>query len=137
MTADPDLDALLAQLPKPSIQEVFAEIEAARHADQARPPLRTIIPEPELPPLWPHPDSGMVRFACALDCGWKHAEDMYADDADPIGVPLGVSSDELDRIFNERAERRAAALRERVESALRDHFAETHPGQEPPERTVW
>ncbi|WP_405557749.1 hypothetical protein OHV08_28195 [Streptomyces canus] len=136
MAADTDLDAILAQLPKPSMSEMLAELEAARRADEARPPQRTIIPEPELPPLFPHPDAGLVRFPCALGCGWKHVVDAFAEDEEPISLPLNASSDEVNRIFNERAERRSATLRASTERAIRDHFAEAHKGQEPPERIV-
>lgn len=137
MTADTDIDELLARLPQPSTREVFAQIEAARRADEARTPHRTIIPEPLLPPLWPDPGSGIVRFPCALGCGWSHGEDTYATDEDPISVPLRASSEEIGRIFAERAERRDAVVRERVESAIRDHFAAAHEGQNPPEREIW
>ncbi|WP_158012986.1 hypothetical protein [Streptomyces sp. Root369] len=137
MTADTDLDELLARLPQPSTREVFAEIEAARRADAARTPHRTIIPEPVLPPLWPHPDSGVVRFPCALGCGWAHAEDTYGMDEEPISIPLSASPEEIGRIFAERAERRGAVVRGRVESAVREHFAEAHKSQEPPVREVW
>ncbi|MFF0092649.1 hypothetical protein ACFYSF_22180 [Streptomyces canus] len=136
MTTDTDLDDLLARLPKPSPRDILAEIEAARHADEARPPVRTIIPEPELPPLWPHPDSGFVRFSCALGCGWKHEESTYADDQEPISVPLSASTEEISRIISERAEHRAATANARVEAAIREHFTQEHPDQEPPERTV-
>ncbi|MEU7323444.1 hypothetical protein ABZ682_23265 [Streptomyces griseoviridis] len=92
---------------------------------------------PELPPMRPHPGAGVVRFPCALGCGWKHTEDPCADDIDTISLPLSASTEEISRIFGERSERRAAALRERVESAVRGHFADAHVGQEPPERAVW
>ncbi|MGW1544068.1 hypothetical protein ACWCPM_28160 [Streptomyces sp. NPDC002309] len=71
MTTDADLGALLAQFPKPSMPDSIAEIEGARRAAESRPPQRTVIPEPELPPLWPHSDAGLVRFPCTLGCGWK------------------------------------------------------------------
>ncbi|MFF0133702.1 hypothetical protein ACFYTG_50080 [Streptomyces mirabilis] len=137
MTADTDLDVLLAELPQPSSREAFAEIEAARRAAEARTPRRTIVPEPVLPPLWPHPDSGIVRFPCALGCGWTHAENIADEDPDPISVPLSASPKEIGRVLSERAERRASLLRQRVESAIREHFKVAHEGQEPPEREVW
>ncbi|PWI15934.1 hypothetical protein DI272_18515 [Streptomyces sp. Act143] len=137
MTADTDLDDLLARLPQKSTRELFAEMEAARRADAARIPQRTIIPEPDVPPLWPHPGSGIVRFACILGCGWAHEEDMYADDVDPISVPLSAGPEEISRVFSERAEQRAHQFRQRVEAAILAHFDDAHEGQEPPEREVW
>ncbi|MDX3345861.1 hypothetical protein PV387_14675 [Streptomyces sp. ME02-6987-2C] len=134
MATDTDLEALL---PKLSSREAFAELEAARRADAEKTPLRTIIPEPEMPPLLPRGLSSIIRFPCALDCGWAHEHDAYAEDADPISVPLSASPEEISRIFSERAEQRSARLRAKVESAIRTHFTSAHPGQEPPEREVW
>jgi hypothetical protein len=136
VTADTDLDDFIAALPQRSTREIFAEIDAARRAAETRTPQQTIIPEPVLPPLWPHPDSGIVRFPCALACGWEHPEDAYALDSEPISFPLHAGAEEMGRVLNERAEQRSAALRARVETAVRTHFAQAHPGQEPPERTV-
>ncbi|MFI2434614.1 hypothetical protein [Streptomyces sp. NPDC018693] len=136
MSADTDLDGLAALLPKLSFRETFAELEAARRAAEQAPPQTTIIPMPEFPYSWRHPNSGTVRFPCTLSCGWVHDEDAYALDADPISIPLSASTEEISRIFDERAERRATKLRARVEQAIRDHFAQAHPGQEPPERRV-
>ncbi|MFG2682512.1 hypothetical protein [Streptomyces sp. NPDC048392] len=139
MTTDTDLDAMLAQLPQRSTRECFAEIEAARRTEMARPPVRTIIPEPELPPLWPHPDSGTVRFRCALGpatCLWAYEHSIYDDDTEPLSVPLSADTGEIGRLLTERAERRSTELRARVEQAVRDHFAQAHPGQSIPERTV-
>lgn len=137
MTADTDLDELIAAFPQPSAREAFAELEAARRADEARIPHRTIIPEPVLPPLWPHPDSGTIRFPCALGCSWSHEEDTYGVDADPISVPLSASPEEIGQILSEQAQRRGAVVRGRVEAAIRDHFSQAHEGQKPPEREVW
>ncbi|MYR61125.1 hypothetical protein GTY54_34510 [Streptomyces sp. SID625] len=136
MTADTDLDELRAGMQK-TPREAFAELEAARRAAEARTPERTIIPEPELPPLWPHPGSGIVRFPCPLGCGWAHEEDAYALDVEPISVPLHSSPAEISRIFAERSERGSRALQRRIGSAVREHFVQAHHGQEPPEREVW
>lgn len=134
-----DFDALLAALPHQSTAEVFAEIDAARKAaEQAPPPELTIIPAPVYPPLrWPHPDAGIIRFPCALGCGWAHAEDSYAESLESISIPVGVTVQELDRIFNERAKERGDVLRARIEGAIREHFQQAHPGQEPPTRRPW
>ncbi|MGY3199682.1 hypothetical protein [Streptomyces sp. TE5632] len=137
MTVDTDLDALVAELRR-SPREDFEGMEAARRAAEAAPPPEpTIIPVPELPPLWPHPRSGIVRFSCAFGCGWAHEENAYECDREPIRLPLGGSMDDVDRVLTERAERQGVALRERVEAGIRGHFAEAHPGQEPPERSAW
>ncbi|MET9462961.1 hypothetical protein ABZY05_49745 [Streptomyces canus] len=62
--------------------------------------------------------------------------DAFAEDEEPISLPLHASSDEIGRVFNEHAERRSATLRASTERAIRDHFAEAHDGQEPPERIM-
>ncbi|WP_330352093.1 hypothetical protein [Streptomyces chartreusis] len=134
MTTDADLAALLPQL---SMRDALAELQAARCAAEARPPKRTIIPEPELPPMWPHPDVGVMRFPCTLGCGWKREVTHFTLDDEPISVPLSAGTEEISRIFNERAERRAATFRAGVEQAIRGHFTEAHAGPEPPERETW
>ncbi|MFD0208964.1 hypothetical protein ACFVH9_07490 [Streptomyces hirsutus] len=137
MTADTDLDALVAGLRR-SPREDFNELEAARRAAEAAlPPESTIIPMPELPPLWPHPRSCIVRFLCALECGWAHEENAYECDREPVRFPLGGSLGDVDRVLAEHAEQQGVVLRARVEAAIRGHFAEAHPGQEPPERSAW
>ncbi|MFJ3249040.1 hypothetical protein [Streptomyces sp. NPDC086782] len=138
MTADTDLDDLIAALPKQSPCEVLAELEAARRAAAATPLEQTIIPEPDLPPLWPHPESGIVRFPCALGCGWAHAENAYLNDLEDsrrLVIPLGTE-EEMTRAITVHAEARAEAQRKRIEDAIRAHFQESHPGQEPPTRAV-
>ncbi|QUW78264.1 hypothetical protein SMIR_03130 [Streptomyces mirabilis] len=136
MTTDADLDDLLAALPLKSPREVFDEIEAARRAAELAPsPEATIIPMPEYPYIWPHPRSGIVRFPCALGCGWARDEDAFAEGREPIIVPLGGgSSQDINRIFNERSRHRAAVLRGRIETAIRGHFTAAHPGREIPTR---
>ncbi|MEU1852956.1 hypothetical protein ABZ499_27740 [Streptomyces sp. NPDC019990] len=136
MTADVDLDGLTYLLPELSTREAFAELEAARRAAEQTPPKFTIIPEPEFPHMWPHPKGGIARFPCALGCGWAHEHDSFADDPEPISLPLSAGAEEIGRIFGERAERRAARVRASVEDAIRSHFADEHPGQEPPERRI-
>lgn len=70
---------------------MYDEIEAARRAAElAPPPEATIIPMPEHPYMWPHPLSGIVRFPCTLGCGWAHDEDAFAEDREPIVVPVGA-----------------------------------------------
>ncbi|MEU6594796.1 hypothetical protein ABZ923_37310 [Streptomyces sp. NPDC046881] len=136
MSADTDLDDLAALLPQLSTREAFAELETAQRAAEQAPPQSTIIPEPEFPHAWPHPKGGIARFPCALGCGWAHEHDSYAEDPDPISVPLTATSEDIGRIFGERAERRAARVRASVETAIRGHFADAHPGQEPPKRRI-
>ncbi|MCX4458701.1 hypothetical protein OOK58_43100 [Streptomyces sp. NBC_01728] len=135
MTTDADLDDLLAALPLKSSREVFDEIEAARRAAElAPPPEAMIIPMPEYPYMWPHPLGGIVRFPCVLGCGWAHDEDAFAEDREPIIVPLGGGTQDINRIFNERSRHRAAVLRGRIETAIRGHFTAAHPGREIPMR---
>lgn len=63
--------------------------------------------------------------------------DTFTLDDEPISVPLSAGTEEISRIFNERAERRAATFRAGVEQAIRGHFTEAHAGPEPPERETW
>ncbi|MFB6962247.1 hypothetical protein ACFCYB_36035 [Streptomyces sp. NPDC056309] len=138
MTTDTDLDVLLAALPKQSPREALAELEAARRAAEARPLEQTIIPMPDLPPLWPHPESGIVRFPCALSCGWAHVEDLFLNDLEDsarLVVPVGTE-EEMTRAITAHASARAEAQRKRIEDAIRAHFKESHQGQEPPSWAV-
>ncbi|MER6367466.1 hypothetical protein ABT255_03640 [Streptomyces mirabilis] len=136
MTTDADLDDLLAVLPLKLPREVYDEIEAARRAAElAPPPEATIIPVPEYPYRWPHQLAGTVRYPCALGCGWWHDEDTWAWRPGPIVFHTGDPGG-LHRAIAEDADRRAAALRSRIESAIHAHFLEAHPGQEPPQRTI-
>lgn len=137
VSANTDLDDLLDRLRPQSAGEALVEIAAARRAAESREPQRTIIPDPELPPLWPRSGSGIVRFPCVIACGWAHEEGVYESDAEPISVPLSAGAEELNRVLTERAERRSAKVRARAEAAVREHFAQAHPEQEPPEREVW
>ncbi|WP_328434603.1 hypothetical protein [Streptomyces sp. NBC_00425] len=136
-TDDAALATLLAELPQKSTLDMYAELEAARRADAERPRTYTIIPEPVHPPMWPAPGSGIMKFPCGLGCGWAHDEDVYADGGDILAVPLGASSEEIGCLFAEHAEKRGATVRVRIETAVREHFADAHPGQEPPVREVW
>ncbi|WP_158013036.1 hypothetical protein [Streptomyces sp. Root369] len=72
----PQLDALLARLPKKSARETYEELDAARRAAAATPPELTSIPMPTYPYGWSlrHPLGGTMRFACPLGCGWFHDE---------------------------------------------------------------
>ncbi|MFJ6565720.1 hypothetical protein ACIQMV_39010 [Streptomyces sp. NPDC091412] len=134
MTADTDLDALLAVLPKPTPREALAELFAARRADEASQLEQTIVPEPVLPPLWPHPRSGIVRYPCALSCGWAHVEDVFLNDLENsrrLVIPVG-NQEETTRAITAHANARAEEQRKRIEGAIRAHFEESHQGQEPP-----
>ncbi|MFJ5037922.1 hypothetical protein [Streptomyces parvulus] len=133
-TQDADLDDIVRDFF--DSRAPLDELMAAREADARREPHRTIIPEPVMPPLWPHPDSGIMRFPCGLGCGWSHSEDVY-DDGPPVSVRLGASAEEIGRVFAERAEQRGAQVRARIEAAVLDHFAQEHAGVEPPVREVW
>ncbi|MFF1746314.1 hypothetical protein [Streptomyces mirabilis] len=134
MTTDADLDDLLAALPLRSPREMYDEIEAARRAAEfAPPPEATTIPMPEYPYRWPHQLAGTVRYPCALGCGWWHDEDTWAWRLGPIVFRTGDPSSRY-RAIAEETDQRAAALRSRIETAVRDHFTAAHPGREIPTR---
>ncbi|GGQ50354.1 hypothetical protein GCM10010250_22470 [Streptomyces althioticus] len=145
MTADTDLHALLTRLTPLSRPAL-----AGPGVDSER-PQRTIVP------LADYIGRGLVRFACPLGlpadvrsygpgfagmvrgpapCGWAYDHDSFADDAEPISVPVSASPEEVSRLLSARAERRSEELRRRIEGELREHFTVAHPGIEPPEREL-
>ncbi|MEV6740459.1 hypothetical protein AB0N14_27315 [Streptomyces sp. NPDC051104] len=133
-----DLDALLASLPKPSLAEQLAELEAARRAAaEAPPPEPTIIPPFVSPYPLHHPRAGLLRFPCALNCGWSHEEWPAAEPFELPPIPVTADGAECSRILSEHATAREDERKRRIEEAIRRHFAEAHAGQEPPARTDW
>lgn len=129
-----DLEEFIARLPRNTVAEAYEELAAARRAAaNAPPPEQTIIPLPEYPPLWPHEMAGLVLYPCALECGWVHSEDSYTWTLGPIAYRTDDPGS-LDRSLTAQAEARGAELRERVETAVREHFATAHPGVEIPTR---
>ncbi|MET8609842.1 hypothetical protein [Streptomyces misionensis] len=129
-----DLDALLASLPTPTL----AEVEAARRAAaEAPPPEPSIIPPFVCPYPLSHARAMVLRFPCALACGWSHEEWQSAEPFTLPPVPLTASPAECSRILSENAAAREDERKQRIEAAIRRHFAEVHPGQEPPARTDW
>jgi hypothetical protein len=118
------------------VAEAYEELRVARQAAvDAAPPAQTIVPVPELPPLWPHPHAGLTLYPCALGCGWTHGEDASTWTLGPITFrPDDPGS--LSRALTEQAEARGVELCERVETAVRRHFDEAHPGVEIPTRAV-
>lgn len=129
-----DLEEFLARLPRKTVAEAYEELHAARRAAaNAPPPPQTIIPAPTYPPLWPHEGAGLVLYPCALECGWVHGEDTYTWSLGPI-VFRPDDPGSLDRALTAQAEARGVELRERVETAVREHFAAAHPGVEIPTR---
>lgn len=137
--ADPqaaDLDDLLTLVPRATGAEMWAEMQAAAQAARdAPPPVQTIIPLPEYPARWPHEGAGTIRYSCALGCGWGHVEDTWTWTLGPV-VFRPDDPDSLGRALTEQAEARAAAERDRIEGAFREHFATVHPGVEIPTRGV-
>lgn len=127
-----ELEELLARLPGQSVSEAYEEIQAARRAAlSAPPPEPSIIPYPVYPYPWPHRSAGIVLYPCALGCGWSHSESVWEWLPGPVTFrvdPRGA----LDQALTEHANARAAELRERIETAIRDHFATAHPGREIP-----
>lgn len=127
-----DLTTLLAGLPDMLAKEERYELEPARRAVPA--PRPTIIPMHEFPYRWPHPQSNIMRYPCALGCGWAHDEDAYSDFWEPVVFRLDGQGAIDEPELNERLAARGAALRERIETAIRDHFTAAHPGREIPLR---
>ncbi|MEW2568290.1 hypothetical protein [Streptomyces sp. NPDC047070] len=133
MADELDVEAMMALLPKRSTAEDFAEIMAARQRAQDAPPAElTIIPMPE----YRKPLSGVACYPCALGCGWVHEEDASTWQLGPV-VFRPEDPDSLARSLTENAERRGAELRERIESAIREHFTAAHPGLDIPTRSAW
>ncbi|UJV43008.1 hypothetical protein [Streptomyces sp. AMCC400023] len=114
------------------------EAQRAREAAaQAPPPEPTIIPMPEYPRAWPRLFSGVAHYRCTVPgggCMWVYDVDLLLEDSEPLRFPVCASLDELNRHLNDRADRRVRDLRQRIETAFRDHFRQWHPGQEPPEQ---
>lgn len=134
---DADLDEIVRGLfaDRDPVQEL---IEARRAVEQAPPPEPCIIPQPEFPRTWPRLISGVVRYPCTLPgggCSWSYEVDTILEDTSPLVLPVSGSVEDLNRAITERAERRITDFRDRIERAIREHFARVHPGQEPPDQT--
>lgn len=115
------LEEILAALPRPSPAEALAEVEkAGRDVYLVEP---TIIPMPEFPGSF----SGVARYPCGLGCGWAHEEHEMAWQLGPI-VFRPDEPDSLAKALTENADRLAAEMRNRIENAIRGHFAQDHPG---------
>ncbi|MEU2306879.1 hypothetical protein [Streptomyces misionensis] len=84
-----------------------------------------------------HPRAGVLRFPCALGCGWSHEEWPSAEPFTLPPVPLTASPAECSRIQSEHAAAREDERKQRIEAAIRRHFVEAHSGEEPPARTSW
>lgn len=136
MTAsDADLDEV--------IREMFADrdpvrewLEARRAVEEAPPPEPCIIPMPDFP-RDRRRFSGLVRYRCTVPgggCLWTYDVDALEEDSEPLTFPVSGSLDDLTRHISERADRRVKRIREEIETAFRKHYAERHPGQEPPDQ---
>ncbi|MFF3366063.1 hypothetical protein [Streptomyces misionensis] len=113
-------------------------MEAARRAAaEAPPPEPSIIPPFACPYPLNHPRAGVLRFPCALGCGWSHEEWPSAEPFTLPPVPLTASPAECSRIQSEHAAAREDERKQRIEAAIRRHFVEAHSGEEPPARTSW
>ncbi|MFE3146546.1 hypothetical protein ACFXJ6_07770 [Streptomyces sp. NPDC059218] len=118
-----DLDELLARIQQRKPHDLFAEVEAARRADEAAP-----WPEPSIIPMPSHPRRGTLRFSCPLGCGWHHDENpgrMAATER--LAVPFDLEL--VDEALTAQADARVQVLQARVEAAITDHVAEAHPGR--------
>ncbi|MGW0086548.1 hypothetical protein [Streptomyces sp. NPDC003393] len=132
-----DLDGLLAALPKPTPAEQLAELEAVRCAAAKAPPSEpSIIPAPVFPYPLHHPKAGVLLFPCALSCGWSHLEWPGAEPFTPPPIPVNDPA-EASRVLDEYARACQDMRMRRIEDAIRRHFIEAHPGQEPSVRKDW
>ncbi|MGX1514059.1 hypothetical protein [Streptomyces collinus] len=134
MTADPELDVLLAALPKPSPREMMAELLEARRRAESAPAEASIIPQPEheFPDgrRWWEP---VLAFGCPHRCGWAHREDPHANFTEEAALPLVIpagSPEEVSRAISAQANARAEAQRARIEGAILEHLQTAHSDQE-------
>lgn len=125
-------------------RELFADrnpvrewLDARAAAAAAPPPEPSIIPMPEFPGR----RSGFVTRTVAVyrctapgSCPWAFAVNTALESTEPLILPATYTSEDLDRALTERAEQRLTDLRTRIETEIRDHFTEAHPGQEPPDQ---
>lgn len=116
---DFDLDALVARLPAPTIDDV---LRARRDAEKA-PPVVTALPMSDFV------RGGIVRYRCLLDCGWHHDERPGLEMPGPLLLPVGYTLKDLSAAISSAAEVRGKASAMRVEQAIAAHFAEAHPGR--------
>lgn len=116
---DFDLDALVGQLPMPTIEDL---LRAQREAELA-PPVVTALPMPDFV------RGGIVRYRCLLDCGWVHDERPGLEMPGPLLLPADFTSEDLSAAMTSAAEVRGKAYVMRVEQAIATHFIEAHPGR--------
>lgn len=127
---DDDLQTCLNRMDAEALRPILMARESALVDPPAE---QTIIPMPVFPHRWSDRVSGIVRYPCALGCGWAHDEDAY-DVSEPCVFPLDAQGALDEMALNEQLAARGAALRERIETAIRDHFAAEHPGRDIPLR---
>ncbi|MEH0579148.1 hypothetical protein QBA54_32775 [Streptomyces sp. B21-108] len=134
MSCDPEeddraMEAALARMPRRTVAEDFAELQAARRAAEAAPwPETTMIPMPDYPYMWPHPLGDTLRFPCPLGCGW-HRDEHPGRDAATERLVLPLDPEQLDQVLTAQVEARAEAFRARVEGEIADHFEQAHFGR--------
>ncbi|MGA5202831.1 hypothetical protein [Streptomyces variegatus] len=128
MTADTDLDGLLAALPPLDTRKLLDEIQAARLRAETTPPSVIPLPEHVFPEgrRWSSP---VLAFPCPHRCGWAHLEDPVASDLKesrrPFVIPAGTE-EEITRAITARADARAEELRARIETGIREHLGTAH-----------
>ncbi|WP_328427938.1 hypothetical protein [Streptomyces sp. NBC_00443] len=129
MTADTDLDDLLAALPPLDTRKILDEIQAARRRAESAPPPSVIPPPEHVFPNGRRWSSPVLAFPCPHRCGWAHLEDPVVNDLEeacqPFVIPAGTE-EEMTRAFNARADARAEALRARIENGIREHLGTAH-----------
>lgn len=135
-----DIDAALARMPGPSLDDLLRAREATAAAPSPRP---SAIPEPRLPYLLGggHPLAGTVRWSCVHGCGWAHDEHPGADTVSMrIVLPADFTDRDISDALTAQATDRHTTMLRRVEDALTDHYAREHPDQprdaRPRSRTV-
>lgn len=124
-----DIDAALARMPDPSLDDLLRAREAAVAAPPPRP---STIPEPTLPYLLGGgpPLAGTVRWSCVHGCGWAHDENPGADTVSMrIVLPADFTGRDISDALTAQATDGHTTMLHRVEEALTDHYAREHPDQ--------
>lgn len=132
-TSDLDLEAALAPLPAPSLDDV---LRAQREAAAAPPSEPSIIPEPTYPyGLTMHRLAGTVRWSCVHGCGWAHDENPGLEATSMrIVLPADFTGQDISDALTTQATDRHKAMRQRVEDAITEHYARAHPDRQSDDR---
>ncbi|MGX1893800.1 hypothetical protein ACWIHQ_10120 [Streptomyces anulatus] len=124
---DRELDGVVASLRFGSVAEDWVELLAAQKAAQGAQPPPSLIPAP----VFPQGPSGgwceVARFECQRPgCGWAVELDTDPGPVPALVLPPGFTPADLSAAISAGAESRAAAQREALESAFREHLREVH-----------